>query len=149
MQLAELTCHRSNCMKRRVGAVLAKDFRVVSSGYNGTARKTVNCNQGGCPRCNDSSIRCGEQLDSCYCLHAEENALMEAGRDRAQGGTMYCNTCPCLGCAKKIVQMGITQVVYSKGYGMDQATLELLSYAGVTLRQHQVSFRRPFVIEIN
>ena len=134
MLLAHLASLRSNCMKRRVGAVLVRDKRVVSTGYNGTPRGVTNCGEGGCARCNShgdgwalaassssspSSLaagagaaaggggggappaplnRVGEALDECLCLHAEENALLEAGRERVSGGgtlgaVLYCNTC--------------------------------------------------------
>jgi dCMP deaminase len=95
MRLCELVSSRSNCMKRRVGCILVKDRRVVASGYNGTPRGVLNCNEGGCPRCNGNAS-CGVGLDACLCLHAEENALLEAGRDRLAGGgvILYCNTSP-------------------------------------------------------
>lgn len=101
---------RSNCMKRRVGCIIVKDFKIVSTGYNGVPRGLLNCNDGGCFRCNSGS-KSNERLEECLCLHgfsivtpAEENALLEAGRDRVCGGELYCTSCPCLGCAKKIVQ---------------------------------------------
>ena len=98
-------------MKRRVGAILVSNKRVISTGYNGTPRGMRNCNEGGCARCNSTSvtaglssgtngisgtatpIKSGVGLDQCLCLHAEENALLEAGRDRVEGGVIYCNTC--------------------------------------------------------
>ena len=120
MALASLASLRSNCMKRRVGAVLVRDKRVVSTGYNGTPRGVTNCNEGGCGRCNSNEDgfgdreveeeetiqeaeegkklnRVGQGLDACVCLHAEENALLEAGRERVSGGraeaaVLYCNT---------------------------------------------------------
>lgn len=119
MLLASLASLRSNCMKRRVGAVLVRERRVVSTGYNGTPRGVSNCNEGGCGRCNaygngvmpdqlrfgDLKLEgegreprgMGEALDECLCLHAEENALLEAGRERVSGGgtegaVLYCNT---------------------------------------------------------
>ncbi|KAI9004049.1 cytidine deaminase-like protein [Gaertneriomyces semiglobifer] len=136
MELCDLAAKRSNCMKRRVGCILVKDRRVISTGYNGTPRGVPNCSEGGCPRCNSNS-RCGTGLDVCLCLHAEENALLEAGRERVDSGEviLYCNTCPCLGCAKKIVQVGVKQVVYSQAYGMDGMTADLFKTAGVKLRQ--------------
>lgn len=107
MQLADLAAQRSNCMKRRVGCVLMREKRVISTGYNGTPRNVRNCNQGGCewcscphaaslngtgPRCNGAE-RAGAGLATCLCLHAEENALLEAGRDRIrEGAILYCNT---------------------------------------------------------
>jgi dCMP deaminase len=108
-------------MKRRVGCVLVREKRVVSTGYNGTPRGMKNCNDGGCPRCN-SGNRAGVGLDTCLCIHAEENALLEAGRERIRTGSiLYCNTCPCLTCSVKIAQVGISEVVYSTGYSVDSA----------------------------
>ncbi|KAI8996996.1 deoxycytidylate deaminase [Pilobolus umbonatus] len=135
MLLSDLAARRSNCMKRRVGCILVKDFRVIATGYNGTPRGLKNCNEGGCSRCNDGSP-CGTGLDRCLCMHAEENALLEAGRVYSKGVILYCNTCPCLGCAIKIVQTGVREVVYSKSYGMDQMTAKVFSEANVKLRQH-------------
>lgn len=71
MKLCDLTARRSNCMKRRVGCILVKNNRIIATGYNGTPRGVINCNQGGCQRCNGNA-RCGEGLDTCICLHAEE-----------------------------------------------------------------------------
>ncbi|GAA5925696.1 hypothetical protein JCM3775_001476 [Rhodotorula graminis] len=177
MLLATLASLRSNCMKRRVGAVLVRDKRVVSTGYNGTPRGVTNCGEGGCKRCNShgdgwalgagagstehstgagaageragagpatatttTMSRVGEALDECLCLHAEENALLEAGRERVSGGgtlgaVLYCNTCPCLRCTVKIVQCGVREVVYSLSYSMDSASRKVMTEAGVVLRQ--------------
>lgn len=135
MQLASLAAQRSNCMKRRVGCVLVSNHRVISTGYNGTPRGLRNCNQGGCPRCNDASAG-GVGLDTCLCLHAEENALLEAGRDRIrEGSILYCDTCPCLTCSIKITQVGIAEVVYSQAYSMDGRTAAIFEEGGVRLRQ--------------
>ncbi|KAJ3330337.1 Deoxycytidine monophosphate (dCMP) deaminase [Blyttiomyces sp. JEL0837] len=137
MRLCDLAAQRSNCMKRRVGCIIAKDRRVIATGYNGTPRGLKNCNEGGCARCNENAVR-GSQLDMCLCLHAEENALLEAGRERvANGGAsiLYCNTCPCVGCAKKIIQAGVKEVVYSQSYGMDEMTKSLFDQAGLIIRQ--------------
>ncbi|AET40784.1 deoxycytidine monophosphate deaminase Ecym_6412 [Eremothecium cymbalariae DBVPG len=132
MKLAHLAASRSNCMKRRVGCVIVRNSRVIATGYNGTPRHLTNCYDGGCPRCNDG----GSSLHTCLCLHAEENALLEAGRDRiGSGAILYCDTCPCLTCSIKIVQTGITQVVYSKSYRMDNDSFNVLKQGGVVVRQ--------------
>lgn len=142
MRLAELASSRSNCMKRRVGAVIVKDCKVISTGYNGTARGLPNCSEGGCPRCNRNA-KCGQSLDDCICLHAEENALLEAGTPRVQGGTIYSTSTPCLGCAKRIVQTGIKRVVYEREYSLEHNVQVIFEAAGVKLekisppRQHQ------------
>lgn len=136
MTLAHLASLRSNCMKRRVGCVLTLNFRILSTGYNGTPRGLTNCNQGGCPRCNAASSG-GSALSTCLCLHAEENALLEAGRERIrEGAVLYCDTCPCLTCSVKIAQVGVKEVVYSQGYNMDEASRRVLKEAGVMLRQY-------------
>ncbi|RDA86837.1 hypothetical protein CP532_1418 [Ophiocordyceps camponoti-leonardi (nom. inval.)] len=137
MTLASLAAQRSNCMKRRVGCVLVgKERGVISTGYNGTPRGLRNCVSGGCPRCNDGNNSSGVALSTCLCIHAEENALLEAGRDRIRpGAVLYCDTCPCLTCSIKICQVGIAEVVYSRGYSMDSATAAVFSQAGVRLRQ--------------
>ena len=135
VSLCTLASLRSNCMKRRVGAVIVRSNRVLSTGYNGTPRGLTNCNEGGCPRCNGSAP-CGSNLDECVCLHAEENALLELGRDRggAQGTVLYCNTCPCLRCAVKIAQTGVQEVVYQLEYSMDGRSTQILAEAGVRIR---------------
>ncbi|KAJ3220178.1 hypothetical protein HDU67_005504 [Dinochytrium kinnereticum] len=124
MRLCDLASTRSNCMKRRVGCILAKDMRVVATGYNGTPRGVRNCNEGGCGRCNGNVSRRGEGLGECLCLHAEENAILEAGRERIGG------------CAKKIVQAGVKRVVYAIAYSMDDITRRLFEEAGIEMLQH-------------
>ncbi|KAJ3132452.1 Deoxycytidine monophosphate (dCMP) deaminase [Physocladia obscura] len=143
MHLCELAAMRSNCMKRRVGCVVAKNRRVIATGYNGTPMGLKNCNEGGCKRCNDAIATQGTSLEMCICLHAEENALLEAGRERISGNgngesrkggaILYCNTCPCLQCTRKIIQVGISEVVYALSYGaMDAMSKRLFEDAGVT-----------------
>ncbi len=135
MSLANLAAHRANCMKRRVGCVIVRDKRVIATGYNGTPRNFKNCNEGGCPRCNSADAS-GVGLSTCLCLHAEENALLEAGRDRiGTTATVYCNTCPCLTCSIKIIQAGVREVVYSQSYSMDALSSRVLQQSGVVLRQ--------------
>ncbi|KAF2862958.1 deoxycytidylate deaminase [Piedraia hortae CBS 480.64] len=135
MKLAGLAARRSNCMRRQVGCVIVREKRVISTGYNGTPRNVRNCNEGGCERCNSGGGG-GAALSTCLCIHAEENALLEAGRERIGGGAvLYCNTCPCLTCTIKIVQAGITEVVYSQSYYMDADAARIFKEAKVQLRQ--------------
>ena len=120
LRLAEVVATRSNCMKRAVGAVIVNDLRIVSTGYNGTPFGSLNCNQGGCERCN-SNAPSGVRLDECLCIHAEENAVIEAGRAKANGGTIYVTLSPCLTCSKTVVQAGIKRIVYNRKYPMPSA----------------------------
>lgn len=86
-------------------------------------------------RCN-AGHKAGVNLSTCLCIHAEENALLEAGRERIrEGSILYCDTCPCLTCSIKITQVGISEVVYSQGYGMDKETAAVFVEGGVKLRQ--------------
>lgn len=100
MGLANLASERTNCMKRGVGCVIVRDRRLVATGYNGTPSQVRNCFDGGCPRCNERASAQGSSLDLCLCLHAEENAIIEAGRDRCSGATLYSTLFPCLLCSK-------------------------------------------------
>ncbi|KAF9567016.1 hypothetical protein CPC08DRAFT_627537 [Agrocybe pediades] len=143
MTLASLASRRSNCMKRRVGAVLVRENRVLATGYNGTPRGLLNCNEGGCPQCNGKT---DGKSQHCLCLHAEENALLEAGRDRVgQDCVLYCNTCPCLTCTIKIIQTGVKTVVYNLTYKVDDDSASLFKEAGVQLRRYDPNsrFRLP------
>ncbi|AAS53394.1 AFR023Wp [Eremothecium gossypii ATCC 10895] len=143
MQLARLAASRSNCMKRRVGCVIVRACRVIATGYNGTPRHLRNCHDGGCARCNGG----GSALHTCLCLHAEENALLEAGRERVgEGAVLYCDTCPCLTCSVKIVQTGITEVVYSQTYRMDSDSFKVLRAGGVKVRQLQDAVPPHFLV---
>jgi dCMP deaminase len=145
MQMAYLASSRSNCMKRRVGAILVNDNRVIATGYNGTATGTLNCSQDGCARCN-SNTRCGVDLGTCLCLHAEENAILEAGRSKAQGGTLYCTLTPCLGCARKIVQVGVARMVYDSEYNSSEHdSVTYLMNAGIAVERHAPHHRPCFI----
>ncbi|EDK40888.2 hypothetical protein PGUG_04986 [Meyerozyma guilliermondii ATCC 6260] len=150
MRLADLAALRSNCMKRRVGCVVVRGNRVIATGYNGTPRNLPNCNEGGCPRCN-MGHGSGAELSTCLCLHAEENALLEAGRDRIsrshpdERGVLYCNTCPCLTCSIKIVQSGIKEVVYAQSYSMDESSHRVMSQANIILRQFSPPVEGVFI----
>lgn len=135
MRLAGLAALRSNCMKRRVGCVVVRENRVIATGYNGTPRGLRNCNEGGCGRCNGGGAA-GSNLDSCVCLHAEENALLEAGRDRVgASAVIYCSTAPCLTCSIKIVQCGIKEVIYEQKYSAGHNSEKLFIDAGIKVRQ--------------
>lgn len=142
MSLARLAAERTNCMKRRVGCVIAKNSRMVATGYNGTPSGVLNCFEGGCDRCNGAVSSQGVGLDLCLCLHAEENAIIEAGRERCEGATLYTNLFPCILCSKKIIQAGIARLVFETHYATDGAAEKLLRSGKVVVdafRQTNVS----------
>jgi dCMP deaminase len=108
---------RADCIGRHVGAVISRDGRVLSTGYNGTPFGVPNCSEGGCHRCaqrrTDASPRSGA-YDVCICVHAEQNAILTAARFGQQtlGGVMTSTVQPCFGCLKEMLQAGIEEVSY-------------------------------------
>lgn len=114
MELAVNLARRSHCIKRHVGAVLAKDTRIISIGYNGPPSGTHNCDdewpETGCPR--DSKGGCS------LAIHAEQNAILYAVRNKSsvEGATLYVTLSPCLACARIIYTMGIARVIFLNSY---------------------------------
>ena len=139
MDIAKTVANRSNCMKRKVASIIVKDKRIISTGYNGTPRGTRNCNEGGCPRCNNLADG-GTALNECLCSHGEENAIVQASYHgiSLQGTTLYTTFSPCLICAKMIINSGISEVVYNLEYPLNDITFSLLKEAGIALRQYEV-----------
>ncbi|MBN2243966.1 MAG: AAA family ATPase [Acidobacteria bacterium] len=139
MSIAKVVATRSNCIKRKVAAIIVKDKRVISTGYNGTPRGAKNCNEGGCPRCN-SLAESGTALEECLCSHGEENAITQAAYHGTslKGATLYTTFSPCLLCTKMIINSGIREVVYNLEYPLNERAQALLRECGVLLRQHKV-----------
>jgi dCMP deaminase len=114
MELAVNLAKRSHCIKRHVGAVLTKDTRIISIGYNGPPSGTHNCDvewpETGCPR--DSKGGCS------LAIHAEQNAILYAVQNKSSvdGATIYVTLSPCLSCARIIFSMGIKRVIYLNSY---------------------------------
>jgi len=106
---------RANCRGNKVGAVLALEGRVISTGYNGTPDNMTNCEDGGCDRCGDrEKYGSGKGYDLCICVHAEQNALLSAARFgiAVQGAVLYTTMRPCFGCTKELLQAKIDAVWY-------------------------------------
>jgi len=122
MDIAEVVRTRSDCLSRTVGAVLVnKNNRIIATGYNGSPKGIKNCNEGGCERCTLSKkgkIKSGEQLDKCICVHAEENAVIQAANEgiATNENTCYTTTLPCVHCTKILIQAGIIKVYYKEDY---------------------------------
>jgi len=125
LSLAELAASRSYCLHRKVGAVLVKDRRVIATGYNGPASGLPHCEQ--CRR-----MEPGKELEDCYAVHAEENAIIQVAVHglTTQGSTLYCTHQPCFHCAKLIIQAKVRNVVYAEPYP-DGRGLELLKKAKI------------------
>ena len=146
MDIAHVVKTRSNCSRRNVAAVIVKDRRIISTGYNGAPRGVRNCDEGGCPRC-ASSAPSGSGLMDCICSHAEENAITQAAYHgiSTKDASIYVTLSPCLMCAKMIVNAGIREVVYDEEYYVTEQTRSLLAEAGVRLRR-LVGYRRPHLV---
>jgi dCMP deaminase len=139
MELAVNLAKRSHCIKRHVGAVLAKDTRIISIGYNGPPSGTHNCDEEwpeiGCPR--DSKGGCS------LAIHAEQNAILYAVKNQTSvnGATLYVTLSPCLACSRIIFTMGIKRVIYLnsyaeyKGIGSDEG-VDFLQKFGVTAEKY-------------
>ncbi len=136
MGIAHVVKSRSSCSRRQVAAVIVKDRRVISTGYNGTPRGVPNCDEGGCARCAGNAPS-GSALGECICCHAEENAITQAACHgiAVEGGMMYVTISPCLTCARMIINAGIREVVYEGDYTFTEQTRSLLDTAGVLCRR--------------
>jgi dCMP deaminase len=134
MEMAELTQKRSTCLRRRVGAVIVKDRRVMATGYNGAPIGLRHCEErGGCLR-QKLNVPSGQRHELCWALHAEQNAIIQAaylGQSIA-GGTIYCTHQPCVICAKMIINAGLVRIVVKEGYP-DELSLEILGEAGLEI----------------
>jgi dCMP deaminase len=137
MDIAHVVARRSNCIRRKVAAIIVRDRRIVSTGYNGTPRGVKNCFEGGCERC-ASDAPSGTGLGDCICSHAEENAITQAAYHgiAVREGALYCTHSPCLLCAKMIINAGIREVIYDEEYEFREQTRALLAEAGVLYRRY-------------
>lgn len=136
MKIATVVATRGNCLRRQVAAVIVKDQRLISTGYNGTPRGVKNCFEGGCERCAGDAPS-GTSLGECICCHAEENAITQAAYHgiALRGATLYSTLSPCLTCAKMIINSGIQEVVYENEYEFSVQTRTLLHAGGVRCRK--------------
>ena len=142
MALAVNLAKRSHCIKRHVGAVLTKDTRIISIGYNGPPSGTHNCDEEwpseGCPR--DSKGGCS------LAIHAEQNAILYAVKNKTsvEGATLYVTLSPCLACARIIYSMGIENVIFLNSYAAykgikEDEGVEFLRKFGVNVEQYSGS----------
>ncbi len=120
LKMAFLVAERSTCLRHHVGAIIIKDRHVLTTGYNGAARNIEDCLKLGCLR-NQLNIRSGERHEICRAIHAEQNAIIQAGVHGVDidGGTLYCTHSPCIICSKMIVNAGIKRVVTCGEYPDD------------------------------
>ncbi|MDD2942464.1 MAG: dCMP deaminase family protein [bacterium] len=127
MNIALAVRERANCKGRRVGAVIVRDNRIVSTGYNGTVEGMPNCLDGGCHRCaNPEEYPAGSGYDVCVCVHAEQNAILTAARlgIALEGASMYTTLKPCFNCSKAMRQVKIESIFFLHDWVPNQALLK-------------------------
>lgn len=136
MDMAKLVSGWSSCYKpnRQVGAVIVRDKRILTTGYNGAPQGIPSCKE----RCEcmreKLGIASGTRQEMCYAVHAEQNAIVQAAKLglSLEGATIYCTHQPCSICTRLIINSGIKRVVYDQGYP-DEFSLQLLNSAGVEI----------------
>lgn len=133
MQIAQVAEKRSTCLRRTVGAVIVKDNRIMTTGYNGVPSGIKHCEERGCLR-EELKVPSGQRHELCRGLHAEQNAIIQAAHlgQSIAGGTLYCTNQPCVICAKMIINAGIKRIVIKEGYPDDLA-VEILDEAGLKI----------------
>lgn len=125
------SCYQQN---RKIGAVIVRNKRILTTGYNGAPAGVTSCvERGECMR-RKLNIPSGTQHELCYAIHAEQNAIIQAAKlgITIEGATMYCTHQPCVICAKMIVNSGISRVIYGEGYP-DEFSIRIFEMANVEL----------------
>lgn len=135
MKITCLVAERSTCLRRKVGAILVKDKRILATGYNGAPSNLKHCLDIGCLR-EQKAVPSGERHELCRGLHAEQNVIIQAAFHGISiaNSTLYCTNQPCVICTKMIINAGIKQIFFHDGYS-DPLSREMLGEAGITLIQ--------------
>ncbi len=117
LKIAKTVSERSTCLRRKVGAVLVSDKRILATGYNGAPKGLIHCAQIGCLR-HYLKIKPSERIEICRGIHAEQNALVQASffGIPVAGATLYATHSPCITCAKLLINAGIKRVVVMHSY---------------------------------
>ena len=141
MGIAEEVSRRSTCLRRRVGAVLVVEKRILATGYNGAPSGVPHCLDTGCLR-QQMAVPSGERHELCRGLHAEQNAVIQAAKHgvRIVGATLYTTHHPCSLCAKMAINAGIDRIVCREDYP-DDLGKSLLASSGVRLEVRPAAAR--------
>lgn len=134
MEIAEIVKTRSTCMRRQVGAVIVKDNRIITTGYNGAPSGLKHCTElGGCER-EKLHVPSGQRHELCRALHAEQNAIIQAAKlgIGTEGATIYITLQPCVICAKMLINAGIQRIVF-RGTYPDELAMSILEEADIEL----------------
>jgi len=135
IEITKVVSKRSTCLRRKVGAVIVKDKRILSTGYNGAPSGLKHCGEiGGCLR-EQMHVTSGERHELCRGLHAEQNAIIQAAVHGVsiKNSVLYCTIHPCIICAKMIINSGIKEIVISASYP-DKEAKKILKESGIKVR---------------
>lgn len=140
MQMADVISSWASCYKqnRKIGAVIVKNKRIMTTGYNGAPAGVKTCvERGECLR-EKLGIPSGTKHEICYATHAEQNAIIQAAKlgVSIDGATLYCTHQPCTICTKMIINSGIKKVIYREGYP-DEFSMEILKEAGIEVVKYE------------
>ncbi|MBW1727158.1 MAG: cytidine/deoxycytidylate deaminase family protein [Deltaproteobacteria bacterium] len=135
MDITFLVAKRSTCIRRAVGAIIVKDKRILSTGYNGAPTGIKHCSEIGCLR-EKLNVPSGEKHELCRGIHAEQNAIIQAAYHGVsiKDSNLFCTNMPCSICAKMIINAGIKKIYYHSGYA-DAMSEAMFTEAGVKLIQ--------------
>lgn len=136
MEIAKNVGKWSSCLRRSVGAIIVKNHRILTTGYNGAPQGVKNCKERGeCLR-NKLGIESGTRQEICYAIHAEQNAVVQAAKTNVSidGATIYVTHQPCSLCTRILINSGIKRIVYSEGYP-DDFSLQLLNEANIEIEK--------------
>jgi len=135
MKITKDVSLRSTCLKRKVGAIIVKDRRVLSTGYNGAPKKIKHCSITGCLR-KKLHVPSGQRHELCRGLHAEQNAIVQAAWHgvKIEGATMYSTYQPCIICVKMMINAGIIKLVY-EGHYPDKLARQMLKESGMKVER--------------
>jgi dCMP deaminase len=135
MEIASIVAKRSTCLRNQVGAVIVKEKRILSTGYNGAPRNLEHCLDIGCIR-QQNNIASGTRHELCRAVHAEQNAIIQAAIHGVsiENATVYCTHQPCILCAKMLINANVKKVVYGTLYP-DNEALKLFEKANVAVEQ--------------
>jgi len=126
MSIAEMVRQRSTCLRRQVGALVVKDRRILTTGYNGAPKGLKHCSEVGCLR-DQREVAPGERHELCRGIHAEQNAIVQAAAFGVsiRDSTLYCTHFPCVLCSKMIINAGIRRLVVRRDYPDDLSRVML------------------------
>ena len=138
MEIAEVVAKRSTCLRNHVGAVIVRDKRILSTGYNGAPRNLEHCLDIGCMR-EQQNIASGTRHEMCRAVHAEQNAIIQSALHGVsiEDATLYCTHQPCILCAKMMINSKIKRVVFANNYP-DTEALRFFESAGVEVKSFQL-----------